>query len=445
VKTLCRLASLALLSISPTLVLAQDAGKAPAQPVKPAEAKPAEAKSEGKVDPEAEKLMKESSAAIKKIRDITYKVKQTGGMDGGDAVSRGVVTLTIPEQIMGFPFERYKVELHDETGKATSVWSSNGKTIQKIDHAKKKLLSMDLKNTGMNIPPQELWGILPQWLMEDLFANPMVKTTEASLGKDVEAGGVKCRVVTRTQEMKFPSEDEGGPAPKMVTTSTKHLGADDLIPRKIETVMKVVGGGEEMGNEEMKSSAEISEVKINAGLKPEDFTLKAPEGYASEAGTYESMGMQDPEAEQPELKAEVGKPALPFALKDATGKEVTLESLKGRVVLLDFWATWCGPCVQAMPEIQKLHEKYADKAVTIIGVNTWEKQDDKAIKFMEKKKYTYTLLLKGDDLAKEYGISGIPTLILIDKAGNVLHTGVGFGPGEGEHLAELIDKELAKK
>jgi thiol-disulfide isomerase/thioredoxin len=444
VKTLCRLASLALVSMSPALVLAQDAGKAPTQPeVKPAETKP-EAKAAGKVEPEAEKLLKDSSAVIKKIRDITYKIKQTGGMGGGDEAARGVVTLGIPEKIMGFPFEKYKIEIHDEKGKTTAEWASDGKKIQKIDHAAKKMLSMDLKGGGMNFPPEPLWGILPQWMMEDMFANPMVKTTSASLGKDAEAGGVKCRVVTRVQEMSFPTEEEGKPAPKMVTTTSKHLGADDLIPRKVETSVKVEGG-DEMGMVDMKSVAEISEVKINAGLKTEDFSLKTPEGYASEAGTHESMGLQDPDATTPELKAEVGKPALAFSLKDSGGKEVTLESLKGRVVLLDFWATWCGPCVQAMPEMQKLHEKYADKPVTIIGVNTWEKKDETAIKFMEKKKYTYTLLLKGDDLAKEYGISGIPTLILIDKAGNVLHSGVGFGPGEAEHLAEMIDKELAKK
>jgi thiol-disulfide isomerase/thioredoxin len=98
-----------------------------------------------------------------------------------------------------------------------------------------------------------------------------------------------------------------------------------------------------------------------------------------------------------------------------------------------------------MPSIQKLHEKYKDKPVSIIGINCWEKDSSAAVDYMKKKNFTYTLLLKGDDLATQYQVPGIPTLILIDGDGKILHSGSGFGPGEEEHLAELIDKALAAK
>src|SRR5262249_32574459 len=143
------------------------------------------------------------------------------------------------------------------------------------------------------------------------------------------------------------------------------------------------------------------------------------------------------------LKFAAGDEAPAFALKDPAGKEVTLASLKGRVVLLDFWATWCGPCKAAMPSIQKLHEKYKGKSVTVLGVNTWERGGpDLAAKYMEKSGYTYGLVVKGDDLAKTYGISGIPTIVLIGPDGKILHIAVGFAEGEEEHLAKLIDKAL---
>ncbi len=117
-----------------------------------------------------------------------------------------------------------------------------------------------------------------------------------------------------------------------------------------------------------------------------------------------------------------------------------------RVVLLDFWATWCGPCKAAMPSIQKLSEKYQGKAVSVFGVNTWERgAADVAQKYMAKNKYTYGLLLKGDDLAKTYGISGIPTFVLIGPDGKILHLGVGFEEGEGDRMAEIIDTALAGK
>lgn len=455
-KTIARTLTILLMATAPVFCLAQDAAK-PANEAKPAteaKNKQADAKSasssDAKVEPEAEKLHAAAKEALKKVRDISYKVKQKGGM-GGDEAASGAVAMSLPEKAgMGLPFDRYKIAMHDEKGATKSEWANDGKKLYKIDPASKKLLSLELKDGGMQMPPSDIWPILPQWVMEDRFENPMMKTVALRLDKDAEIGGVKCRVLSRVQEMEVPDEEaqDAGPVVagknrKVVITTIKHLGAEDMLPRKIEMTVKGVNMGED--GPDMSMLSEMSDLKANTGLKDADFALKAPEGYASEAGTYENMGLQDPNQEEPQLKAEAGKPAIAFKLKDPTGKEFTLEGLKGRVVLLDFWATWCGPCKKAMPSIQKLHEKFADKAVSILGVNCWEKDEQKAIKYMESQKFTYGLLLKGDDLAKEYGISGIPTLILIGKDGNVLHAGVGFGPGEEEHLAEMIQKELDKK
>jgi thioredoxin-related protein len=98
-----------------------------------------------------------------------------------------------------------------------------------------------------------------------------------------------------------------------------------------------------------------------------------------------------------------------------------------------------------MPSVQKIHEKYAGKDVAVFGVNTWERKQELAPKYMKDNKYTYGCLLKGDDLAKSYGISGIPTMILIDKEGKVLKTLVGFDEGELDELSKMIDEALAKK
>jgi thiol-disulfide isomerase/thioredoxin len=112
---------------------------------------------------------------------------------------------------------------------------------------------------------------------------------------------------------------------------------------------------------------------------------------------------------------------------------------------MDFWATWCGPCIAAMPSIQKIHEHFTGKPVAILGVNTWERKAGAGPAFMTKKNYTYPCLLAGDELATKYGITGIPTLIVFDGAGKILHTGVGFGPDEEKHLIEVIEAALAKK
>lgn len=448
-KLLAIRVALALVVASPAFALAEDAGKA--TPVSPSvEPKAPDAKAPpATIDPEAKKLEAAAKDAAKKVRDVSYKLKQVGGVMGPDEQISGSVTLSVPEAARdGLPFDRYRIVVNDDKGAPRVEWATDGKSLFKVDHATKKFYSMAVDAKLLSVPPRDVWNFLPPWFTDYAEASPEgLKQTSMTLGKDSEVAGVKCRVLVMNEEMEMPGAPEEAEskkaAPKLLSTSVKHFGQTDLLPRKIEMMMKVTGMEE--GPQEMKVVSELADLKVNAGLKDADFALKAPEGFATVAGTVDNMGLKGAGDEMPTLKAEVGKPALPFTLKDSKGNDVSLEGLKGRVVLLDFWATWCGPCTAAMPAIQRLHERFADKPVTIAGVNCWEDKSDAAVKHMEQKKFTYTLLLKGDDLAKQYGISGIPTLILIGKDGNVLHTGVGFGPNEEQHLAELIQKELDKK
>ena len=140
----------------------------------------------------------------------------------------------------------------------------------------------------------------------------------------------------------------------------------------------------------------------------------------------------------------MGDAAPDFNLTSLDGNQVSLASLKGDVVLLDFGATWCRPCKAAMPTIQKLHEAYKDKGVVILGVNTWEKNADAAKDYMARNKFTYGRLLNGDDLAKAYGVTGIPTLVIIGKDGKVAMADMGLSDDTGASLRKVIDAALAK-
>jgi thiol-disulfide isomerase/thioredoxin len=138
-------------------------------------------------------------------------------------------------------------------------------------------------------------------------------------------------------------------------------------------------------------------------------------------------------------------------LKDWDGKEVSLESLKGKIVIVDFWATWCGPCIASMPGMKKAQEKLAARDdVKFVFVDTWETVDNKNANskdFMAKKKYPFYVLMDNEDkMVKDFEVSGIPTKFIIDKAGNIRFKAIGF-EGNTDALAdEVLDMvEMAGK
>ena len=139
----------------------------------------------------------------------------------------------------------------------------------------------------------------------------------------------------------------------------------------------------------------------------------------------------------PEVSAseDVGTPATasapkkiapPFTLEDRNGRKVSLSDFHGRPVLLDFWATWCGPCRVTMPEVERFHRKYRGKGLQVVGVNI-EGKSKKVLQYLDKNGYSFQVLFdKGDwgaEVVKKYQITSIPRTFLIGPDGNVIYKG----------------------
>jgi cytochrome c biogenesis protein CcmG/thiol:disulfide interchange protein DsbE len=121
------------------------------------------------------------------------------------------------------------------------------------------------------------------------------------------------------------------------------------------------------------------------------------------------------------------KPAPDFTLADHTGKPTQLSSLKGKVVLLNFWATWCGPCKVEIPWFIEFQQKYRDQDFVVLGVSLDEDGWKSVRPYMEEKKINYRIMIGNEDVAKEYGgLESLPTTLMLDKEGRIASTHVGL-------------------
>lgn len=118
--------------------------------------------------------------------------------------------------------------------------------------------------------------------------------------------------------------------------------------------------------------------------------------------------------------AKASKAAPNFTLKDADGRTVSLSDYKGKVVLLNFWATWCGPCKIEIPWFVEFEQKYKDRGFAVLGVSMDEDGWEVVKPYLAKAKINYRILLGNDDVAAQYGgVESLPTTLVIDKAGNI--------------------------
>ncbi|MER3463222.1 MAG: hypothetical protein C4329_01110 [Chitinophagaceae bacterium] len=153
-----------------------------------------------------------------------------------------------------------------------------------------------------------------------------------------------------------------------------------------------------------------------------------------------------------ELKASMLNESAPsFTLYDLNGNKISNDDLKGKVSVLDFWSTWCGPCKASFPGMQKIITKYtADKNVIFVFIDNWEKVIDKkknATDFININKYNFQVLLDEDSkVVTQFKVEGIPTKFVLDKNGNIRFKTVGFDNNEDKLAAELkAIIELASK
>lgn len=146
-------------------------------------------------------------------------------------------------------------------------------------------------------------------------------------------------------------------------------------------------------------------------------------------------------AQQNRVQPMPGEPAPLFTMTSYDGEPISLESLRGKIVIVNFWANWCLPCHQEAPDLVAIAEDYTDKNVVLVGIN-WLETETAAKEFINQYELPYQNGSDvGEKIAQAYRIEGAPETYVIDRNGIVVDTIIG--PATYDHLSELLDGLIA--
>ncbi|MBA2364441.1 MAG: TlpA family protein disulfide reductase [Chloroflexia bacterium] len=129
-----------------------------------------------------------------------------------------------------------------------------------------------------------------------------------------------------------------------------------------------------------------------------------------------------------------------FTLQGFDGQPIALADLRGKVVVVNFWSSWCEPCKDEAPELERTWQRYKDRGVVIVGANVWT-EDQEARGFLEEQGITYPNGSTEAALAAEYGLTGIPETFIIDRDGKLVRR--WLGPLTEQELADMLDTTIA--
>lgn len=350
--------------------------------------------------PDGAALMKQSQAAMKAFHSLQFSSDMTMEMGNGMKMSvTGGTAMVNPG----------KTRTETKVMGMTMLMVSDGETSWIYNSSNKQYVK---KHAALG--PAAIFSALGMSNVPDFSK---VQTEQKTIGADsLDVDGQKheCWIVeSHMGEMEVPA----APGAKMTGAVSKTwLDRKLLIALKADFALK-------MQMPQMPDPVEMHMVMTLKDLKIDQPVAESLFQFTPPADAREVDNMMGAAMVKADL---AGKPAPAFSVKSLDGATYSLESLKGKAVLLDFWATWCSPCRQSMPVLEKLHRTYKDQGLVVLAVDTGEDRDTVA-EFLKKSPVPYASALSGDSgIMEAYRVSAFPTFVMIGRDGKVVALEVGY-------------------
>ena len=349
----------------------------------------------------AQKLIKEVLKAQAGLTHISYNVHRVDTFVSGeiwDNKGAAKISMDPKDELLGFRFWGKRDDMEVET-------MYDGRMALELDHDKKSYLAIT--------DSSKLYGIL------GFTGARMVMKEVARL----DTIGVSAFQVKETPShfhltMLYPDIEKHG-----VTQRYKRFSIDKQTMLPVEMIDHFM-----LGTKKQSQHFTLTAIKTGTLASVYDFNrLQVPTGY-----------LQDVPGANPALEALVDKPVPPFHTTAFDGTPFSSLDLKGKVVLLDFWETWCGPCVASMPKVQQLYHDYKAEGLQVLGIMNDKRNLEAAAALVAKKNMTFPMLLGSKKMKNDFAVFAVPLYIVIDKSGKIVFAGQGFS----DKIESAIKKAL---
>lgn len=373
-----------------------------------------------KQSPDARRILQESADACRRVTTIEYEEVQEPKAAGGHehqlratvrqaraAVARG-----------GFLPGKFSVAgavIHRDAAPARFAYSYDGKVLRVLDSAEKVVKvvrSPSAYVAGGLLGAAGMIGVI-QFTEDQPFKEIIERAERIEHEGTRSVHGVECHVIAVTSTVEHPSFG------KRPFVTRWLIGVADKLPR---------------GREYGAARNTVRVVRVNGPLAESAFVFRPQRGF----GERLVSGVE------PKRKGllPAGTLAPDWRLPDAQGREHSLSDYRGKLVLLDFWGTWCVPCRLTMPGVQSIHERFGGRGVAVLGVAIGGDEAGDPAAYMQAHRFTYGLLLKGDEVAGLYNVAVLPSLYLVGDDGRIIHAEYGYREGAKDELTRIIEGYL---